>query len=124
MATQLLGKSQVGGSIIGTFLDLLTREAFGNAWRPMQDLLGVEQREIGRQCCNLNLLKETMGKIAVQGEDGNVKFPIDVSYDMGWQNSAKTYESLSGPRLMIGSRTKNVMSYQNYSKACGICERH
>jgi hypothetical protein len=118
-----MGESQVGGSIIGLFLDL-TREAFRNAWAPMEDRLGVEQREIGRECCNFNLLKETMGKIGVLGEDGGVRFPIDVSYDMGWQKAAKTYDSLSGHGLMIGSVTKAVVCFQNYSKTCGTCERH
>jgi hypothetical protein len=102
----------------------LTREAFQNSWAPMEDALGVEQREIGCQCCDLNLLKETMGKIAVLGQDGTVKYPIDISYDMGWQKLAKTYNSLSGHGLMIGNRTKNVVAYQAYSKSCGVCERH
>jgi hypothetical protein len=62
MCTQLMGESQIGGSIIGMFLDLM-REAFQNSWRPMEDLLGVQQEEIGHQCCNLNLLKEMMGEI-------------------------------------------------------------
>jgi hypothetical protein len=48
MSTQLMGESQIGGSIIGMFIDL-TREAFRNSWGPMEDLLGVEQREIGKQ---------------------------------------------------------------------------
>ena len=48
MATQLMGESQVGGSIIGLFLDL-TREAFRNAWGPMEDALGVEQHLIGQE---------------------------------------------------------------------------
>jgi hypothetical protein len=41
MATQLLGESQVGGSIIGLFLDL-SRETFRNTWSAMEDALGVE----------------------------------------------------------------------------------
>jgi hypothetical protein len=118
-----MGESQIGGSIIGMFLDL-TREAFRNSWSRMEDILGVEQREIGRQCCNLNLLKETMGKEAIQTEDGRVRYPIHVSYDMGWQKSAKTYDSMSGHGLMIGNRTKTVVAFQSYSKACGVCERH
>jgi hypothetical protein len=44
MATQLMGESEVGGPIIGMFLDL-TREAFQNSWSPMEYLMGVEQRE-------------------------------------------------------------------------------
>jgi hypothetical protein len=62
MSTQLMGESQVGGSIIGMFLDL-TREAFRHSWGPIKDILGVQQREIGRQCCNLNLPKETREKL-------------------------------------------------------------
>jgi hypothetical protein len=123
MSTQLMGESQLGGSIIGLFLDL-TREAFRNSWGPMEDLLGVQQQAIGKQCCDMNLLKETMGKIGRLDEDGKVRYPIDVSYDMGWQKAKKTYDSISGHGLMIGNATNNVVAFQNYSTSCGFCERH
>ena len=64
-----------------------------------------------------------MGKVAILLE-GKAKYPVSVSYDMGWQKSAKTYDSLSGQGLMIGDRTKKVVAYKNYSKTCGVCERH
>jgi hypothetical protein len=89
-----MGESRIGGSIIGMFLDL-TREAFQNSWGPMEDLLGVQQEEIGRQCCNLNLLKEMMGEIGELHEDGKVQYPVDVSYNMGRQKAKKTYDSIS-----------------------------
>jgi hypothetical protein len=41
MAMQLIGESQVGGSIIVLSLDLTT-EAFQNIWAPMEDALGIE----------------------------------------------------------------------------------
>jgi hypothetical protein len=41
---------------MGMFVDL-TQEAFQNSWALMEDLLGVQQRELGKECCNLNLLK-------------------------------------------------------------------
>jgi hypothetical protein len=85
-----MGELQVGGPIIGMFLDV-TREAFQTCWGPMEDLLGVHQREIGKQCWDLNLLKETMGKIGQLDEDGTVRYPIDVSYNMGWQKAKRTY---------------------------------
>jgi hypothetical protein len=53
------------------------------------------------------------GKIGVLGRDGSVKYPSNISYDMGWQKLAKTYDSLSGNSLMIGTRTKNAVAYQN-----------
>jgi hypothetical protein len=84
MATQLMGESQVGGSIVGLFLDL-TRDAFRNQWAGMEDALGVEQRKIGQDVVDSNLNQETMGKEAVLCEDGNLRFPVSVSYDMGWQ---------------------------------------
>jgi hypothetical protein len=71
MCTQLMGESQLGGSIVGMFLDL-TREAFRNAWGPMENALGVEQRKIGQEYCDLNLLKETMGKIGKLDDKGKV----------------------------------------------------
>jgi hypothetical protein len=100
-----MGESQVGGSIVGLFLDL-TRDAFRNQWAGMEDALGVEQRKIGQDVVDSNLNQETMGKEAVLCEDGNLRFPVSVSYDMGWQKSKKTYDSLSGHGLMIGSQTK------------------
>jgi hypothetical protein len=122
MATQLLGESQVGGSIIGLMLDL-TRDAFRNNWTPMELQLGVEQVRIGQRIVAWNLKKETLGKVAVLC-DGIAKYPLSVSYDMGWQKASKTYDSLSGQGLMIGYRTKRVVAVQNYSKVCSICERH
>jgi hypothetical protein len=41
MATELLGESQVGGSIIGLMLDLKT-DAFRNKWTEMELQLRVE----------------------------------------------------------------------------------
>jgi hypothetical protein len=123
MATQLMGESQVGGSIIGLFLDI-TRESFRNAWGPMEDALGVEQRLICQEVVDSNLLKETMGKTAVTCEDGKLRYPVRVSYDMGWQKAAKTYDSLSGHGLMIGHCTNRVICFQNFSKACLKCELH
>jgi hypothetical protein len=51
-----------------------------------------------------------MGKTGQLGEDGKVRYPIDVSYDMGWQ---KAKNSLTGHGLMIGNATKNVVAFQN-----------
>jgi hypothetical protein len=122
MATELLGESQVGGSIIGLMLDLTT-DAFRNRWTGMELQLGVEQVKIGKRIVAWNLKKETLGKVAVMN-DGVAKYPCSVSYDMGWQKASKTYDSLSGQGLMIGYQTKRVVAVQNYSKVCNICQRH
>ncbi len=122
MATELLGESQVGGSIIGLMLDLTT-DAFRNKWTEMELQLGVEQVNIGKRIVAWNLKKETIGKVAVLC-DGVAKYPCSVSYDMGWQKASKTYDSLSGQGLMIGYRTKRVVAVQNYSKVCNICQKH
>jgi hypothetical protein len=122
MATELLGESQVGGSIIGLMLDLTT-DAFRNRWTKMELKLGEEQAEIGKIIVAWNLKKETIGKVAVLC-DGVAKYPCSVSYDMEWQKASKTYDSLSGQGLMIGYRTKRVVAVQNYSKVCNICQRH
>jgi hypothetical protein len=47
MSMQLLGESQVGGSIIGLMLDLTT-DAFWNKWTAMELQLGLEQVRIGK----------------------------------------------------------------------------
>jgi hypothetical protein len=83
MATELLGESQVGGSIIGLMLDLTT-DAFRTKWTEMELQLGVEQVNIGKRIVAWNLKKETTGKVAVLC-DGVAKYPCSVSYDMGWQ---------------------------------------
>jgi hypothetical protein len=69
IACQLLGESQVGGSIIGFMLDL-TAVAFRNNWTPMELQLGVEQVQIGKR---IVLRKETLGKVAFLC-DGIVKY--------------------------------------------------
>jgi hypothetical protein len=108
MATELLGESQVGGSIIGLMLDLTT-DAFRNRWTEMELKLGEEQDEIGKIIVAWNLKKETIGKVAVLC-DGVAKYPCSVSYDMGWKKASKTYDSLSGQGLMIGYCTKRLGS--------------
>jgi hypothetical protein len=122
LTTQLLGESQVGGSIIALLLDL-TRDAFRNLWAPMEEHLGMKQVGIGTRVAASNLKMETMGKVAVLCS-GVAKYPCSVSYDMGWQKASRTYDSLSGQGLMIGHRTKRVVACHNYSKACLVCERH
>jgi hypothetical protein len=63
-----------------------------------------------------------MGKeAAVLCEDGKLCYPVHASYNMGWQKSSKIYDKLSGHRLMIGSQTKRVICFQNYSKTCSKC---
>lgn len=95
LATQLMGESQVGGSIIALMLDLCS-DAFWNAWSPMEEALGVEQIKIGAREVDFNLKKETMGKVAIFCKDIKEKYPVLVLYDTGWQKAAKTFDSLSG----------------------------
>ena len=123
MATQLLGEAQIGGSIIGLFLDL-TRDTFRNAWSPMEDMLGVDQRKIAQEVVDSNLERETMGKEAVLCKDGKMRYPIGVSYNMGGQKCARTFNSLSGHGLMIGECTKRVVAFQTFSKVCRKCQIH
>jgi hypothetical protein len=106
MATELLGESQVGGSIIWLMLDLTT-SVFRNRWTEMELQLGVGQVNIGKRIVAWNLKKEKLGKVAVLC-DGVAKYPCSVLYDMGWQKASKTYDSLLGQGLMIGYRTKRV----------------
>ena len=120
LATQLIGESQVGGSIISTMLDL-GRDAFWSNWVKLGDTTSVAEWKIGARVANLNLKKETLGKVAVLC-NGKEKYPVAISYDMGLQKATKTYDSLSGQGLMIGDRTKMVITYKNYSRACCVCE--
>jgi hypothetical protein len=83
LATQLIGESQVGGSIIGLMLDV-SRDTFQIVWSPMEETLGLQQTKIGRRVANFNVKKETMmGKLATF-VGGKVKYPVSVSYNMGW----------------------------------------
>jgi hypothetical protein len=72
---------------------------------------------------DFNLKKETLGKVPIFC-DSKAKYHVSVSYDMGWQKSARTYDSLSGHGLMIGNRTKHVICYKTFLKSCGVCQRH
>jgi hypothetical protein len=65
-----------------------------------------QQQKIWQEVVGTNLNQETMGKEAVLCEDGKLCYPVHVSYDMGWQKSSKTYDSLSGHGLMIGFPNK------------------
>jgi hypothetical protein len=47
----------------------------------------MEQRLIGQEVVGSNLLKETMGKTAVICNDGKLRYPARVLYDMGWQKA-------------------------------------
>jgi hypothetical protein len=123
IATQLMGKSQVGGSIMGLMLDP-TRESFQNSWVSMEESIGKELVKSGLRVTDSNLKKETIGKVAKLMGNGKAKYPELVSYDMGWQKAAKMYDSLLGQGLMIGNRMKCVVCYKNYSKACRVCQRH
>jgi hypothetical protein len=87
---------QVTGRWVYNILLDLTREALRNVWSQMKDALGIEQRLIGPEVVDSNLLKETMGKIAVLCDDGKLRYPARVSYDMGWQNAKRMYR----PRLV------------------------
>jgi hypothetical protein len=89
----------------------------------MEEAMGLEQIKIGQRVADSNLKIETLGKVAIW-LDGKARYPVSVSYDMGWQKKAKTYDSLSGQGLMIGDRTKRVVCFKNYSKACGFCQKH
>ena len=100
LATQLMGEGQVGGSIVDLMLDL-SRETFRNSWAEMEDCIGSEEARIGARVADSNLRKETMGKVAVLC-NGVAKYPVAVSYDMGWQKAARTYDSMTGQGLMIG----------------------
>jgi hypothetical protein len=53
-----------------------------------------------------------MGKEAVLCEDGKLGYRVNVSYGLGWEKLKKTYDSLSGHGLMIGSQTKRVIHFQ------------
>jgi hypothetical protein len=123
LATQLIGESQVCGSIIGLMLDL-ARDAFQNVWLLMEEALGMEHIKIGGRFADFNLKKDAMGTKVAIFCDGTAKYPMPVSYDMGWQKAAKTYDSLSGQGLMIGDQTNHVVAYQNYSKSCSVCHWH
>jgi hypothetical protein len=110
VATELLGESQSGGSIIGLILDLTT-DAFRNKWTEMELQLGIKQVRIGKIIVAWNLKKETIRKVA-ELCNGIAKYLWWVSYDMGWQKASKTYDSLSGQGLMIGYHTKCVIAVQ------------
>lgn len=47
---------------------------------------------------------------------------MDVSGDMGWQKRGRSYSSISGHCVLIGTWSNKVIAYQNYSKHCKLCQ--
>jgi hypothetical protein len=83
LATQLMGESQVGGSLIGLMLLDLTREAFQNSWGPMEETIGRELVKIGGRVMDSKLKKETMGKGAILMENGKAQY-IQCRFPTTW----------------------------------------
>jgi hypothetical protein len=73
--------------------------------------------------CRLQLEERDDHKVAIF-VGGKAKYPVSVSYGMGWQKCAKTYDSFSGQGLMIGDQTKRVVAFHNCLKACTVCHCH
>ena len=70
----------------------------------------------------LNLQRETCGSTAIMTESGTLEYPILMSYDMGWQKSARSFDSLSGVGTCIGWRTGSPIRNTIYQKKCVHCE--
>ncbi len=56
----------------------------------MEQSTGKEIVKIGARVADCNLKIKTIGKVAILMDNGKAKYPVPVSYNMGWKKAAKT----------------------------------
>ena len=63
-------------------------------------------------------IEKAVGK--VPDEDGLL--PLAVSYDMQWLKRGRANDSLTGYGAIMGSKTKQIISFASANKFCRICD--
>jgi hypothetical protein len=116
LGTQLFGESQKAGEIIASFLDLAPG-GFRNPWFTMEEEVALQNEKVTRRII-LENLREAIKNIS---PDENGRVPLIVSFDMGWQKSGRSYNSLSGHAFLIDVRTGRVVGMKVFSKQCLKC---
>ena len=124
-----------GGFSTGTsILSMLSiRPTMYSSFSNLEEAVNLKEIEIGQEVMHSNMLQELKLslKVDVSKYDENDNGPtfrhmLSVQCDTGWSNrgSGKNYNSDSGHSVMIGNKTKKVISLHCMSKRCEKCARN
>ena len=114
----------IGYSHIKSFLTTLDIPSINkSAYKRREQEIGVAIEAVAANSCEMALeneteIEKTNGK--VPDEDGLL--PLAVSYDMQWLKRGKANDSLTGHGAIIGSKTKQIISFASANKVCRICD--
>jgi len=121
-----------GISSLTTMLGLLGMAVHAGShcsWSEIADLVGRAQQKVADKVQQLNLeieidMMKKKGIIAVPDGD-KMRWPLTVSYDMGWQKRASgvQYNISSGHGFLVGAHSNRILGCVCYSKHCAKCSR-
>ena len=113
-----------GYSHIKSFLKSLDVPSINkSAYKRREREIGVAVEAVAANSCDMVLeneieIEKATGK--VPDEDGLL--PLAVSYDMQWLKRGRANDSLTGHGAIMGSKTKQIISFASANKFCRICD--
>jgi len=114
----------IGYSHIQSFLTSLDLPSITKgAYRRREREIGVAVEAVTANSCDMVLENETEIEKAtgkVPDEDGLL--PLAVSYDMQWLKRGRANDSLTGRGAIMGSKTKQIISFASANQFCRICD--
>ena len=114
----------IGYGHIKSFLTTLDIPSINKStYKRREREIGVAIEVVAANSCEMALeneteIEKTNGK--VPDEDGLL--PLAVSYDMQWLKRGKANDSLTVHGAIIGSKTKQIISFTSANKVCRICD--
>jgi len=124
--------SGLGRTALDTILGMLgivTSAGSKVAWATLRHAVGVVQQHLA-DCAQVeNRAAEiaAMQRAGIQPvvHNGQLLWPLTVSFDMAWQKRAagRAYNSPSGHAFFVAGHTKKIVSRTGYAKACCVCCR-
>ena len=115
----------IGYRQINSFLTALDIPSInGSAYKRREREIGLAIEDANANSCEMVLgseieIEKAAGK--VPDEDGLL--PLSVSYDIQWLKRGKAYDSLTGHGAIMGSKTKQAISFASANKFCRICDK-
>jgi len=97
------------------------------AWAKIANQLGVAQQKVANVLQEENLENDVkaMQELGITPimHDGQLRWPLTISQDMGWQKHlvGNSYNSNSSHALLVGCYTNKVFKHKVYSKMCKYC---
>ena len=127
LGMQLIGGGRSEADIILSFLNLPNGDYMKRQMLTIENKLGQIIRRIGSQQMRSALEEEIFEQLIYEGREGDFKkwkngecvrrVFLTVSFDMGWnkRSTGTRYDSKSGHTLLVGERTKKVISINIFS---------